>query len=162
MNHNPSVNARSRSSEAIALLALTVRIDIFRPQEHFGLDMKFLFRHLLLLGVILGLAGPSLAFASPPCAMMEQEQPSAMAGAMAGMPDCAMGQHKSDKGSTPCKDMGTGCLAMAGCSAMLGLDTPSVEMALPLTHSVAAIGAEHVALIGRSDPPDPYPPSLLG
>ena len=124
--------------------------------------MKFLFRHFLLIGVILGLVGQGVAFASPPCAMMQMEQSSAMSGAMAVMPDCAMGQHKTDKAPASCKDMGAGCLAMAGCSPMLGLDTPSLDAGVPLMHSVAAIGTEPTVLIGRNIPPDPYPPSLLG
>lgn len=133
--------------------------------------MKALFRHLLLFGVILGLIGQGVAFASPRCpmmqhTMMQQEQAQAMvgvtSGTMAGMPDCAMVQPKSSKAPAPCKEMGAGCFAMAGCSAMLGLDSSTVGIALPLTHAVAAIGTEQIVLIGRSDPPDPYPPSHLG
>lgn len=124
--------------------------------------MKFLVRHLLLLGVILGLVGQGVAFASPPCAVMQKAEASAMSGPMAGMPDCAMGQHKSDKGSVPCKDMSPGCLAMAGCAALAAIDaSPVVVTFSPLLAAVAAWPATPI-LLGRTDPPDPYPPSFLG
>ena len=122
--------------------------------------MKFLFRLLLLLGVILGLAGQGVAFASSPCAEMQKEQ--AMSGPMAGMPDCAMGQHKSDKDSAPCKDMTPGCLAMAGCVALVAVDTPSPTIQAPLLVASLNLWPETPVLLGRSIAPDPDPPSLLG
>ena len=122
--------------------------------------MKLLFRHLLLLGVILGLAGQGVAFASSPCAEMQKEH--AMSGPMAGMPDCAMGQHKSDKGPVPCKDMTPGCLAMAGCAALVAFDTATPAIAAPLRAAVADRWPTASVLLGRSIAPDPDPPSLLG
>ena len=122
--------------------------------------MKFLLRHLLLLGVILGLAGQSVAFASSPCAEMQKEQ--AMSGPMAGMPDCALGQHKSDSGSAPCKDKTTGCLAMAGCVALVAVDTLSPTVQAPLLVASLNLWPTPPVLLGRSIAPDPDPPSLLG
>ena len=129
--------------------------------------MKFLFRHFLLLGVILGLAGQGVAFAATPCAVMQMEQASAKATPMAGMSDCAMGQHKADPhksngGSTPCKDITLGCLAMAGCAALVAVNslTPTIE-ALPLAASFDLWPAASV-LSGRNVPPELDPPSLLG
>ena len=122
--------------------------------------MKFLLRHLLLLGVIFGLAGQSVAFASSPCAEMQKEQ--AMSGPMAGMPDCAMGQHKSDSGSAPCKDMTAGCLAMAGCVALVAVDTLSPTAPAPLLVARFNLWPTTPVLLGRSIAPDPDPPSLLG
>ncbi|MDL2352046.1 MAG: hypothetical protein QFC78_04280 [Pseudomonadota bacterium] len=122
--------------------------------------MKFLFRHLLLLGVILGLAGQGVAFASSPCAEMQKEQ--AMSGPMAGMPDCAMGQHKSDNGSAPCKDMTPGCLAMTGCVALVAVDTLSPTIQAPLLVAIRNLWPTTPVLLGRSIAPDPDPPSLLG
>jgi hypothetical protein len=120
--------------------------------------MKFLFRHFLLLGVILGLVGQGVAFASPPCATMQQEQ----ASAMAGMPDCAMSQHKSGKQSAPCKNMTPGCLAMAGCAALVGLEMPSPTIGALPSVTVAYLWRAMPVLYGRNVPPDPYPPSFLG
>jgi hypothetical protein len=122
--------------------------------------MKFLFRHLLLLGVILGLAGQGVAFASSPCAEMQKEQ--AMSGPMAGMPDCAMGQHKPEKQSFPCKDMTPGCLAMAGCVALVAVDTLSPTIQAPLLVASLNLWPTTPVLLGRSIAPDPDPPSLLG
>ncbi len=141
---------------------MRLRIDFHQPQEHFGRYMKFLLRQLLLLGAILGLVGQGVAFAAPPCAVMQKAETSAMSGAMAGMPDCAMGQHKSDKGTAPCKDMSPGCLAMAGCAALAAIDpSPAVVMSPALLVAVATWPTTPT-LLGRTDPPDPYPPSFLG
>ena len=122
--------------------------------------MKFLLRHLLLLGVILGLAGQGVAFASSPCAEMQKEQ--AMSGPMAGMPDCAMGQHKPEKQSVPCKDMTPGCLAMAGCVALVAVDTLSPTTQAPLLVASLNLWPTTPVLLGRNVAPDPDPPSLLG
>ncbi len=124
--------------------------------------MKFLFRHFLLLGVILGLAGQGVAFASSPCAMMQKEQVSAHAAPMAGMSDCAMGQHKTDKGSTPCKDMTLGCLAMAGCAALVAVDSLTPIIPAPLVVARLDLWPTTSVLTGRNVAPELDPPSLLG
>ena len=122
--------------------------------------MKFLMRHLLLLGVILGLSGQGVAFASSPCAEMQKEQ--TMSRPMADMPDCAMGQHKSDDGSAPCKNMTPGCLAMAGCVALVAVDALSLTTQAPLPVASRNLWPTTPVLLGRSIAPDPDPPSLLG
>ena len=124
--------------------------------------MKLLLRHLLLLGVILGLAGQDAAFASSPCAEMQREQASVMPGTMPGMPDCAMGQGKTNKDSVPCKDMKLGCFAMAGCASLAVLDAPSIAVRSPLILAAAALWPPTPILIGRDTAPDPDPPSHLG
>lgn len=138
------------------------RIDFHVFEEHFDTVVKFLIRHFLLLGVILGLVGQGMAFASPPCAKMQKEQVSAMTGPMAEMPDCAMGQHKSDKSPAPCKDMKPGCFAMAGCATFIGLDVESPVLSSQFTVSAIYQWSAMPVLHGRIVPPDPYPPSLLG
>lgn len=122
--------------------------------------MKFLFRHILLLGAILGLAGQGVAFAAPPCALMQMEQ--ATAAPMAEMPDCDMGQHKTDKGSTPCKAMTPGCLAMAGCAALVAVDSLTPTIQAPLVMASLDLWPATPVLTGRSIAPDPDPPSHLG
>ena len=124
--------------------------------------MKYLLRLLLLFGVILGLGGQSVAFASSPCAEMQAEQVSAMAGPMDGMPDCAMGQQKPDKDSLPCKDMTAGCLAMAGCAALVAVDTLSPNIDPPLAVAALNLWSATSVLTGRTTAPDPDPPSKLG
>ncbi|HVR91444.1 MAG TPA: hypothetical protein VHG29_10170 [Novosphingobium sp.] len=124
--------------------------------------MKFLLRHFLLLGVILGLAGQGVAFASSPCAAMQKEPASTMSGPMAGMPGCAMGQPTTDERSTPCKDMTAGCLAIAGCAALIAVDSLSPTTTAPLLVASLDIWPATPVLLGRSIAPDPDPPSFLG
>ena len=113
--------------------------------------MKFLFRHFLLLGVILGLAGQSVAFASSPCAVMQKEQVSAIA----GISDCVMDQRKTDKGSTPCKEMTPGCLAMAGCAALVAVDSVTAKIEAPLMVARLDVWPATSVLDGRSITPNP-------
>ena len=120
--------------------------------------MKFLFRHFLLLGVILGLVGQSVAFASSPCAVMQKERGSAIS----GMSDCVMGQHKTDKGSSPCKEMTPGCLAMAGCAALVAVDSVTAQIEAPPRAARLYVWPPTSVLDGRSITPDPDPPLLFG
>ena len=124
--------------------------------------MQALFRHFLLLGVILGLAGQSMALAATPCAMMQMEQVSAKIAPLAGMSDCAMGQHKTDKGSAPCKDMTPGCLAMAGCAALVAVDSLTLTSQAPLLVASLDHWSTTSVLTGRNVAPEPDPPSLVG
>ena len=124
--------------------------------------MKFLLRHLLLLGVILGLAGQGVAFASAPCPMMQHERAAATSGAMAGMSDCDMCPDKSGKSSSPCKDMSLGCMVMAGCAALIAVDTISPSIDAPFNVASLAHWSAAPVLLGRSIAPDPDPPSHLG
>ena len=124
--------------------------------------MKFLLSHLLLFGVILGLAGQGVAFASSPCPMMQQERAAAMSETMAVMSDCDMGPEKSGKGSDPCKDISLGCMAMAGCAALIAVDTISPSTDVPFNVASLAHWTAVPVLLGRSIAPDPDPPSHLG
>lgn len=144
-----------------------MRIEIHHSQEYIDLAMKFLFRHLLLLGVILGLTGQGVAFASTPCAAMQMGQVSATPAPMAGMSDCAMGRHKanpikSNGGSTPCKDMMPDCLAMAGCAALVAVSTMTSPMNGPIDVARIDVWPETSVLSGRNVAPELDPPSLLG
>ena len=120
--------------------------------------MKCLFRHFLLLGVILGLVGQSVAFASSPCAVMQKERVSAIA----AISDCVMDQHKTDKGSIPCKEMTPGCLAMAGCAALVAVYSVTAKIEAPLMVARLDVWPATSVLDGRSITPDPDPPSLFG
>ncbi len=129
-----------------------------RPKDIPNSVLKLLLRYLLLLGVVLGLAGQGVAFASSPCDAMVQQQ----ASAIAGMPDCMSGQDKSGKSSAPCKEMTPGCMAMAGCASLVVLDTPYLVVSKPLVVAATATWPATPVLIGRSIAPDPDPPSILG
>ena len=124
--------------------------------------MKFLFRHFLLLGAILGLAGQGVAVAASPCAEMNEQLSTAMAGPMAGMADCTMGQETPSKAPAPRKDMTPGCFAMAGCASLATLDVSSAPVFAPTTQAVAAQWPATPILLGRNIAPDPDPPSQLG
>lgn len=115
--------------------------------------LKTFVRHLLLFGVIFGLAGQGVARASAPCAPMAQAQ----GGSMADMPDCMAG-----KGKVPCKEMTPGCLAMAGCAAAVVLEEPPFLIGAPVALYFAASWPMTPVLTGRDIAPDPDPPSLLG
>jgi hypothetical protein len=129
--------------------------------------MKLLFRHFVLLAVMLGLAGQSAAFAATPCPAMQMEQGSAPSSSMAGMPDCDMSQHKtdphkSDDGSAPCKEMTPRCLAMAvrgPCGSRYAVanhpGTAPRREPQSLAHNASSAGAQH-----RARSRSPFPPWL--
>lgn len=128
------------------------------PKDMLRSVLKRLFRYFILFGVVLGLAGQGVAFASTPCDAMMQQQ----ASAMTGMADCMMGQEEPDNQPTPCKDMTPGCMAMAGCASLVALDVPFSLVGEPLIVAATATWPATPVLIGRSIAPDPDPPSFLG
>ena len=80
---------------------------------------------------------------------------------MAGMSDCDA-MRDAVKGKAPCKDMKPGCFAMAGCSAVIAIDTHANVAASPTSLAISATWPAMPELIGRDIAPDPDPPSLLG
>ena len=123
--------------------------------------MKILFRHLLLLGAMIGLLWQGVAYASPPCAEMQQEQ-SAAASAMAGMADCMEAEKPSRDNAPPCKDMKAGCFAMVGCTSLVGLGALPIAVDAPVSATSSFDLAASPVLIGRNEAPIPDPPSILG
>ncbi|WP_375398909.1 hypothetical protein [uncultured Sphingomonas sp.] len=127
--------------------------------------MLKLLRHLLLVGVLFGLAGNGVAVAAP-CILMVPGQPAAMA----DMPDCAMGTNCPDcdaKLAKSGKSKGdkappAGCMLMTGCSVAMAMKdispvaASSVAVAAPRFWMVAA------PLASRAIAPEPEPPTLLG
>lgn len=120
--------------------------------------MKMLLRHLLLLGAIFGLLWQGVAYASPPCAEMQQEQ----SVAMAGMADCMDSEKKSEPDSAPCKDMTAGCMAMVGCASLAALEAVPVAVALQTDLAKVAAWPSSPILLGRNEAPIPEPPTILG
>ena len=120
--------------------------------------MLKLLRHLLFLGVLLGLAGNGVASASPACQMMTQHH----AAAMADMPDCDMGKSCPDCGSKTSKGMKPGCMMMAGCAITLAMKEPAPATASIILHERTAFWPVTAVLAGRIVPPEPEPPTLLG
>lgn len=136
-------------------------IDFLAPTQHKCSGMKYLLRHFLMIAVILGLAGQGVAFAATPCAVMQSEQ-TAKSAQMAGMSDCDINQHKSDKSSAPCQDMTAGCLAMAGCAALVAVDNLTSVIQAPRVVAGLEPWPTTSSLDGRDVPPELDPPSLLG
>lgn len=117
--------------------------------------LKALVRHLVLIGVVIGLAGQGVARASTPCQEMERTQ----ATAMADMPDCAA-MRDAGKGKAPCKGMSLGCFAMAGCAAAVAIDAQPLIARIAEKLVLASWPATPV-LTGRDTAPDPDPPSFI-
>lgn len=123
--------------------------------------MKTLLRHLLLLGAMFGLLWQGVAYASPPCAEMQQEQSSA-ASAMAGMADCMEAEKQSRDNSPPCKDMKAGCFAMVGCASLAAIEAMPLAVALQTDLVEMASWSTSPTLLGRNEAPIPEPPTILG
>ena len=117
-----------------------------------------LIRHILLLGAVFGLLWQSVAYASPPCAEMQQQQ----AVAMAGMADCMDSDKQSSDHSPPCSDMSAGCIVMIGCASLVSLDVFPASVSVPNNAALAFSCAASPMLLGRSIAPIPDPPSILG
>jgi hypothetical protein len=114
-----------------------------------------LLRHLLCLGLLLGLAGNGIAVAAP-CVLMQSQTAT-----MADMPDCAMAQpstpdHHKQKGKAP------GCMATVACAAMLAMKEPAATVTPSGPTTVAKFWPAPAKLAGRDVAPDPEPPALLG
>ena len=120
--------------------------------------MKMLLRHLLLLGAMIGLLWQGVAYASPPCAEMQQEQ----SAAMAGMADCMDADKLSKPDSAPCKDMTVGCMAMVGCASLAALEAIPVAAVLHSDVADTASWSTSPILLGRNEAPIPEPPTILG
>lgn len=126
--------------------------------------MLKLMRHLLCLGILLGFAGNGVAVAAP-CLLMTQDQVAASSAMPdckmpAGCTDCAAKPVKSDKDSKSSK--GSGCLLMAGCSAVLGVKAPHAPSTAPLVPIIDAFWPTSPFLAGHDTGPEPEPPTFLG
>jgi hypothetical protein len=124
-----------------------------------------LLRHLLCLGILLGLAGNGVAVAAP-CILMAKSQPAAMA----GMPDCEMGascpdcasKSESGKDSKRGKDMRPGCMMMAGCTVGMAMGDPSAASTAMQAPPISDYWPVAAHLVGRDLAPEPEPPTLIG
>lgn len=124
--------------------------------------MLKLLRHLLCIGILFGLAGNGVAVAAP-CLLMNQEQ----AAPSAAMPDCKMATSCADCASKPGKtdktDKGAkpGCMAMAACSAVLGVKEPSGPATVSLPSIAGVFWSTQVILTGHDTGPELEPPTFL-
>lgn len=117
---------------------------------------------LLLLSAWLGLLGQQVAFAQSPDLARPEAATQQMA-AMGGM-NCAGMAMKSlskDKGSVPCKKMTSDCITQMSCAAPAVLNEaigPATTMSFA-SQKYDRTPASFLA--GRSDGPEPHPPSLI-
>lgn len=130
--------------------------------------MLKLLRHLLCLGILFGLAGNGVAVAAP-CLLMTQDQ----VASSSAMPDCKMPAGCTDCAATPVKSdakgngdskssKGSGCLLMAGCSAVLGVKAPHAPSTTPMVPVADAFWPTSPILAGLDTGPEPEPPTFLG
>ncbi|MDF0490515.1 hypothetical protein PX554_20495 [Sphingomonas sp. H39-1-10] len=122
--------------------------------------MLKLLRHLLCIGILFGLAGNGMAVAAP-CLLMTQDQIASNASMpdckmVTGCMDCASKAGKTDKGSKP------GCMAMAACSAVLGVKDSAAPSTAQLAPIAGAFWPTLVTLTGHDTGPEPEPPTFLG
>lgn len=130
--------------------------------------MLKLLRHLLCLGILLGLAGNGVAVAAP-CLLMTQDQ----IATSPAMPDCKMASACSDCTAKPVKgdtnsnggsksSKGSGCMLMAGCAAVLGVKAPHAPSAVQLAPVAEAFWPTSTILAGHDTGPELEPPTFLG
>jgi len=120
-----------------------------------------LLRHLVCLGLLLGLTGNGVAVAAP-CAFMTQNH----SAVMADMPDCPMGSTCPDCGA-PASDHGKsgkapGCMMMTGCITALAMREPIAPLADQNRTTAAVFWPSAPILAGRDTAPEPEPPAFLG
>jgi hypothetical protein len=125
--------------------------------------LKLLARHLLMLGVLFGLASQGIARDTTPCKDMAQAEMAAMHGmaGMGDMPGCAEMQH-AGKSKMPHKELSLCCFAMANCPAGIATDAAPQLGAAILPPLLAATWPAMQVLHGREIAPDPDPPSIHG
>ena len=131
--------------------------------------MLKLLRHLLCIGILFALAGNGVAVAAP-CLLMTQDQVASSAMPDCNMPanctDCAAKIGKSDTGKsdTGKADKGSkpGCMAMAACSAVLGVKDPAAPAMSQLAPVTRDFWPTSAILTGHDTGPEPEPPATLG
>ncbi|QCI78829.1 hypothetical protein E6W36_02015 [Hankyongella ginsenosidimutans] len=122
--------------------------------------MKML-RHLLLVGVLLGLFGNGVAVAAP-CIMMTHGQSTATS----DMPDCPMGLNCPDCAekqgkSESDKSHPAGCMLMAGCSIAMAFKDVSSTQVSAITAAAPRFWMVAPRLAGRAVAPSPNHPHSL-
>ena len=120
--------------------------------------MLTLLRHLLLVGVLFGLAGNGVASASTPCNMMTMKH----AAAMADMPDCDMAVPCPDCHSKHSNGTKPGCTLMTSCAFTGATKEPAPGPASLRVAQISEFWPVTTVLAGRIVAPEPEPPSLLG
>lgn len=119
-----------------------------------------LLRQFTLVLALLGLVGQSAAYAMPMCDHLAKAE-LAQGAEMAAMADCMKGEHKTDKGSEPCKGMTPGCMARIGCVSLPTLAPLAICFDLTTLDRQELGWHSAPTLHGRTVPPDLHPPAFL-
>lgn len=119
--------------------------------------MKALFRALLLVGILMGLATQGVARAAQPCPM-ELTQSSAMAGMEECCPDATPKSHDG----APCEHITLACLSMVGCATLGAFENDALPKLAAHGLDAPQFWAIATTLRGRTVPPDTHPPARLG
>lgn len=118
--------------------------------------MKQAIRHLLLIGVLLGLFGQAVAFSQVPTHRAAAQQ-------LAGDKDCmkamTMPQEKNSK--APCQGITLDCIAAMGCTIPILLGEPMALEPAPIAARAPLWLDTKILPAGRTFAPDPDPPSLI-
>lgn len=119
--------------------------------------MRRALKLVLVIGVLLGLFGQTVAVAASPAVMtaIERMTPTTMP------VDCLGMMKGSDKSTLPCDRMTLACAAGMGCLTIVALEVPSAPVAEAMVAALAPTTPPFRALQGRSVQPEPHPPSTL-
>ena len=119
--------------------------------------MRTLLHTLLLVGILFGLATPSMARAAEPCPMEH-----AQSTAVAGIEDCCSEDSPSSHDRIPCKQMTPACLAMTACATLGALDSDAMTGLAPQALGTLQFWTLAASLHGRTILPEIHPPARLG
>lgn len=119
--------------------------------------MRRALKLVLVIGVLLGLFGQTVAVAAGPrfTTAITSMTPTTMSVECLGM------MKDSGKSSLPCDRMTLACIAGMGCLTITALEVPPTIVAEAMTGILPPTSPPFRALQGRSLQPEPHPPSSL-
>lgn len=119
--------------------------------------MRRALKLVLVIGVLLGLFGQTVAVAASPAVVtaIERMAPTTMSVECLGM------MKGNDKSSVPCDRMTLACVAGMGCLTIYAVEIPSPPVAEAMVAALPPTTPPFRALQGRSVQPEPHPPSTL-
>ena len=124
--------------------------------------MQRLLKLVLLLGVMVGLFGQTMAMAAAPTCSATMRGMPAMHGATTAISNDCMDMCSGMKpDSAPCKKMSLQCLAAMGCTVPMFLEERPSTLSQTVLQKIAPTWPTVERLVGRSYGPEPDPPSFL-
>lgn len=119
--------------------------------------MRRALKLVLVIGIVLGLVGQTVAVAGGPsfAAAVERVSPTIMPAGCPGM------TRNSGKNSLPCDCMTLACIAGMGCLTIVALEVPPMAVGETGVAALPPTTPPFRALQGRSLQPEQHPPSTL-